>query len=534
MSAREAKRSREEAEDGEATANGRRGSGTADSEPLPSPPASVSAISSPPPPASYPSPPPAPVGPTSPALSAYALQWQRFGSLLVLDSHSSATAHISGNNRVAAFDMDSTLIVPKSNSRFPRHRSDWRWLHPEVPLKLRQLYQSGYKLAIFTNQRGISLGQTTAAAITGKISDLLAQLGCPAQAFVATDDDSFRKPNTGMWAKFVHDHNDRVAVDLPNSVYVGDAAGRQSGWDGNVGTRKDHSTADRKFALNVGIPFATPEPYFLGHKEAQYKLESLDIASFFTRQPASQRRRLEEKKVEGAASEGEDQVEMKGEKEDERIKAATTSSSKATITVVSSSTSVSSSDSNITQSISTSITVTTTNVSSSSDPATPLHAKSHQELVLFCGMPASGKSSYARKHFIPHGYTHINQDTLKSRDKCLKQTALALAAHRSVVVDNTNPAPDTRALYLQLAQQHHCPVRCFIFTAPLKLAQHLNLYRERASGGAYKRIPPIAYSTYAKKFVKPVVGEGFEEVMEVEFVPEFASEQARQLFEQHY
>lgn len=82
------------------------------------------------------------------------------------------------------------------------------------------------KIVIFTNQNGIAKGTTSAADIKGKILDIIKavsasaltpicspssrtavmlaalavawQAGVPMQAFVATDDDMYRKPGTGM------------------------------------------------------------------------------------------------------------------------------------------------------------------------------------------------------------------------------------------------------------------------------------------------------------------------------------------------
>ena len=50
------------------------------------------------------------------------------------------------------------------------------------------------------------------------------------------------------------------------------------------------------------------------------------------------------------------------------------------------------------------------------------------------GYPALGKTSFFRAHFASAGYTHINQDTLKTRDKCVKATGEALKDGQSVVV----------------------------------------------------------------------------------------------------
>jgi bifunctional polynucleotide phosphatase/kinase len=123
--------------------------------------------------------------------------------------------------------------------------------------------------------------------------------------------------------------------------------------------------------------------------------------------------------------------------------------------------------------------------------------KSSQELVLFVGCPASGKSTFARKHFVPNGYVHVNQDTLKTKEKCIKAARIAVEEGKSVVVDNTNPGtmiilpfqleiePGVRANYTEIAKEKGIPCRCFVFNTDVKLAHHLNFYREVICGKCF-------------------------------------------------
>lgn len=71
-------------------------------------------------------------------------------------------------------------------------------------------------------------------------------------------------------------------------------------------------------------------------------------------------------------------------------------------------------------------------VTPTSSPILPTHR--NQEVVLFIGYPCLGKSSFFRGHFEPAGYTHINQDILKTRDKCVKALQEALKAGQSCVI----------------------------------------------------------------------------------------------------
>ena len=156
--------------------------------------------------------------------------------------------------------------------------------------------------------------------------------------------------------------------------------------------------------------------------------------------------------------------------------------------------------------------------------------KSAQEMIIFVGFPASGKSTFAREKLVSNGYEWINRDTLKTSSKCLKATRELLDEGKSVIIDNTNPSDSARAAYLTEAKNRNIPVRCFQFITERKLSEHLNLYRERITQGQYKRIPAIAYNMYNKNFVKPKIEEGFAEICKVNFVPNFQTAEERRVF----
>lgn len=52
-------------------------------------------------------------------------------------------------HKIAAFDLDSTLITPASGKRHAGDAGDWKWWHHSVPSRLRQLYnEEGYVTVI--------------------------------------------------------------------------------------------------------------------------------------------------------------------------------------------------------------------------------------------------------------------------------------------------------------------------------------------------------------------------------------------------
>ena len=153
-----------------------------------------------------------------------------------------------------------------------------------------------------------------------------------------------------------------------------------------------------------------------------------------------------------------------------------------------------------------------------------------QEMVILMGCPASGKSSFFKRHFEKAGYVHVNRDTLSTPAKCLKVAKEALDGGSSVVIDNTNPSKFARAEYLKLAKASKVPSRLFHLETPRDTAHHLNYVRQNRTQGKVRRIPDVAYNSYYKNFEAPSKAEGFDDVISIPFAPSFDDDKHKQIF----
>ncbi|KAG4087239.1 polynucleotide kinase 3 phosphatase-domain-containing protein [Neocallimastix lanati (nom. inval.)] len=351
----------------------------------------------------------------------------------------------SPNEKIAAFDLDETLIRPKGKNKFPKNADDWQFTYSFIPNKLKKLVEDGFRVVIFSNQNGFSrIDSKKNAKIKEeqfkiKINNIFKILDIPIMIFCAVEKDKFRKPCKGIWNTFLEKYN-KVDINYEKSFYCGDAAGRPEGW--KRGVKKDHSDNDRKFALNCNLKFYTPEEYFMNEKPATFKL-------------VSDPNILKNRKI--ALFEPSDKPLIPEDK--------------------------------------------------------------HIEMIIFVGYPGSGKSHFAKKYLLPKGYVHINQDTLKTADKCLKAAENELEMKHSVVIDNTNPSKDKRIKFIKIAKKLNIPVRCFKFETDEEISLHNNKYRQIVKDETL--IPNIAYRFYNSNYSEPTLSEGYEEIKKINFIPSF-------------
>ena len=160
-------------------------------------------------------------------------------------------------------------------------------------------------------------------------------------------------------------------------------------------------------------------------------------------------------------------------------------------------------------------------------------SKDHKEAIIFIGSPGSGKSNFCENNLTPKGYVRINQDTLKTRQKVVKCLEENLKAGNKVVIDSTNPEKNGRSEYIKICKKYGYYVRAFNFLVNKDLAMHLNnlrtINKNRKHLSGYVNAIPI--HTFFKNYEEPQKSEGFDDIVEVNFVPgPFDNDEDKKIF----
>lgn len=332
-------------------------------------------------------------------------------------------------SKIAAFDIDTTIITTKSKKKFAINKDDWMLLYKETKEVLEKLNKEGYSIIFISNQAGLKTGEDISGWTT-KIDNVQQLLNIPISVYASTGKDMYRKPLPTFWNIISDSYKgSKVKLDKKNSYYCGDAAGRAGDAAGRAG---DHSDTDYKFALNCGLTFYVPEETFLNQKCSTKKTEYAELP-----------------------------------------KCKTNGATKITF--------------------------------------------SPKEMIIMVGYPASGKSYFTTEYVEKAGYTRINQDTLKTKKKCLDKALECLNKGESIVIDNLNHTVSNRGEYIKLAQRFGYNISAYVMTTSFEVSQHNNLYRCWKTNGVSEPVPCIVYNMFRKNYEEPTTIEGINNIVKLDF-----------------
>lgn len=136
------------------------------------------------------------------------------------------------------------------------------------------------------------------------------------------------------------------------------------------------------------------------------------------------------------------------------------------------------------------------------------------EAVIFCGIQASGKTTYYLRNFL-QTHVRISMDLLRTRHREKLFLELCLQTGQRFVADNTNPTAEERRRFIEPALAAKFKIRGYFFETTVGEAIRRNAGRtgkaripEKGVGGTYKRLEV------------PKISEGFHSLFKVRITPE--------------
>ena len=338
---------------------------------------------------------------------------------------------------LAGFDLDDTLIV--SDVKKKVKDTVWTLKYDIIPV-FKQLLKRDYQIVIFTNQlrlknEALELWKKKMDILISKLDKVLENFSTIIMCSLA--DDSFRKPKKQSLVKLnkiLSSINNGYYLNIHHSFFCGDAGGRIK--DNHY--KQDFSDSDRCFAYNCDIMYFTPEYVF---EHSSYFLNYLDFWVYGNNlsygHPVDR--------------------EFKFMRFDYR---------------------------------------TFDYSGNLSDNVDEIHkASAHKKMIILIGAPASGKSTIANKIV---GWVDINQDTLKTKSKCLQLAKELLSKGEKIIISNTNVDDSARHPYEALVNK--TDILYVYINVDKLLSAHLNEIRGIFNG---HKVPPVVIHTFFKKLSLP-------------------------------
>ena len=140
-----------------------------------------------------------------------------------------------------------------------------------------------------------------------------------------------------------------------------------------------------------------------------------------------------------------------------------------------------------------------------------------KNMILMCGYPGSGKSSFAKQF----GYLIASNDDSGTASKCKKLVTNTLKSGTNIVVDNTHSTVKSRKEYYDLGKKYDYHVSIVYVDNDIQFCYYMNQLRCQLSKGDEELVPKIAYYTMRKRFVEPTEKECDKLIIVTNKVPEY-------------
>lgn len=132
------------------------------------------------------------------------------------------------------------------------------------------------------------------------------------------------------------------------------------------------------------------------------------------------------------------------------------------------------------------------------------------EAIIFCGIQASGKTTFYKENFLK-SHVRISLDMLKTKNRVQKLLEFCLETQQAFVSDNTNVTVEDRKKYIQPSKEKGFTVIGFYFQSKISDSIERNNTRE-----GKENIPERGILGTYKKLEIPTYSEGFDTLYYVE------------------
>ncbi|GAB2951425.1 hypothetical protein GCM10027048_15510 [Hymenobacter coalescens] len=128
------------------------------------------------------------------------------------------------------------------------------------------------------------------------------------------------------------------------------------------------------------------------------------------------------------------------------------------------------------------------------------------QAIIFCGIQATGKSTFYKERFF-NSHVRISLDLLRTRHREARLLQLCLETQARFAVDNTNPSAAERARYIAPARAAGYEVVGYYFQSVPRAALERNRQRPAA-----EQVPAVGLFGTAGRLELPTWAEGFDQL----------------------